>query len=46
VAFGVGRWLGVALDGRVDPLMWGLGFWALATSLIAWTLVPRALATP
>ncbi len=44
VAFGVGRWLGVALDGRVAPLMGGLGFWALATSLIAWTLVRRALA--
>jgi DHA1 family bicyclomycin/chloramphenicol resistance-like MFS transporter len=44
VAFGVGRWLGVALDGRVAPLLWGLGFWALATSAIAWTLVPRALA--
>jgi DHA1 family bicyclomycin/chloramphenicol resistance-like MFS transporter len=46
VAFGVGRWLGVALDGRVAPLMWGLGFWALATSTIAWTLVRRALAAP
>lgn len=45
VAFGVGRWLGVALDGRVAPLMMGLGFWALATCLVAWTLVPRALAT-
>jgi DHA1 family bicyclomycin/chloramphenicol resistance-like MFS transporter len=44
VAFGVGRWLGVALDGSVAPLMWGLGFWALATSTIAWTLVRRALA--
>jgi MFS transporter, DHA1 family, multidrug resistance protein len=43
VAFGVGRWLGVALDGSVAPLLLGLGFWALATSTIAWTLVPRAL---
>jgi MFS transporter, DHA1 family, multidrug resistance protein len=43
VAFGVGRWLGVALDGRVAPLMWGLGFWALATCAVAWTLVQRAL---
>lgn len=43
VAFGIGRWLGVALDGRVAPLLWGLGFWALATSTVAWTLVPRAL---
>ncbi len=44
VAFGVGRWLGVALDGSVAPLMLGLGFWALVTSTIAWTLVRRALA--
>jgi DHA1 family bicyclomycin/chloramphenicol resistance-like MFS transporter len=43
VAFGVGRWLGVALDGSVAPLLLGLGFWSLATSLIAWTLVRRAL---
>lgn len=44
VAFGVGQWLGVALDGRVAPLLLGLGFWALVTCAIAWTLVPRALA--
>lgn len=43
VAFGVGRWLGVALDGSVTPLLLGLAFWALATSVIAWTLVQRAL---
>ena len=44
VAFGVGRWLGIALDGTVAPLLLGLGFWAALTCTIAWTLVPRALA--
>jgi DHA1 family bicyclomycin/chloramphenicol resistance-like MFS transporter len=43
VAFAVGRWLGVALDGTVRPLMLGLAFWAAATCAVAWTLVPRAL---
>jgi DHA1 family bicyclomycin/chloramphenicol resistance-like MFS transporter len=44
VAFGIGRWLGVALDGTVRPLAYGLGFWAALTCLLAWTLVPRAQA--
>lgn len=43
VAFGVGRWLGVALDGSLRPLMSGLAFWSAAASLVAWTLVQRAL---
>ena len=43
VAFGIGRWLGVALDGTVQPLLWGLSFWSAATCLVAWTLVQRAL---
>ncbi len=42
VAFAVGRWLGVALDGSVRPLAWGLAFWALMTVLVAWTWVQRA----
>jgi DHA1 family bicyclomycin/chloramphenicol resistance-like MFS transporter len=42
VAFGVGRWLGVALDGSVRPLAYGLAFWAALTGAIAWTLVQRA----
>jgi DHA1 family bicyclomycin/chloramphenicol resistance-like MFS transporter len=42
VAFGVGRWLGVALDGSVRPLAYGLAFWAVLTAAIAWTLVQRA----
>jgi MFS transporter, DHA1 family, multidrug resistance protein len=41
-AFGVGLWLGQALDGSVLPLMLGLGFWALLTSTVAWTLVQRS----
>lgn len=44
VAFGIGRWLGVALDGTVRPLAYGLGFWAALTCVLAWTLVPRAAA--
>jgi DHA1 family bicyclomycin/chloramphenicol resistance-like MFS transporter len=41
-AFGVGLWLGRALDGTVLPLALGLGFWAVLTSGVAWTLVQRA----
>jgi len=42
VAFGIGRWLGWALDGSVRPLAAGLAFWSLLTCTLAWTLVPRA----
>lgn len=42
VAFGVGRWLGVALDGSTRPMMLGLAFWAALTCAVAWLLVPRA----
>jgi len=42
VAYAIGRWLGVALDGTVRPLAYGLGFWAALTCALAWTLVPRA----
>ncbi len=41
VAFAVGRWLGVALDGTVRPLAYGMAFWALLTCATAWTLVQR-----
>lgn len=41
VAFGIGRWLGVALDDTVQPFAYTLGFWALMVSLVAWTLVRR-----
>ena len=39
VAFAVGRWLGVALDGTLRPMMFGLAFWSLMTVVVAWTLV-------
>ena len=42
VAYAVGRWLGVALDGSVRPLAYGLAFWATLTGALAWTLVRRA----
>jgi DHA1 family bicyclomycin/chloramphenicol resistance-like MFS transporter len=41
VAFAIGRWLGVSLDGTVRPLAWGLAFWSALTCLMAWTLVRR-----
>lgn len=41
VAFGVGRWLGIALDGTLAPYALTVGFWALLTSAVAWTLVRR-----
>ena len=45
-AFGVGRWLGIALDGTVLPYALGIGFWSLATALTAWTLVRRVALPP
>ncbi len=41
VAFGVGRWLGVALDGTLRPMAYTLAFWAVATCAVAWGLVQR-----
>lgn len=41
VAFAVGLWLGQALDGSLRPLGLGLAFFALTTTMIAWTLVQR-----
>jgi DHA1 family bicyclomycin/chloramphenicol resistance-like MFS transporter len=41
VAFGVGLWLGQALDGSVRPLAWSFAFWSLLTCTVAWTLVQR-----
>ncbi|HSI60270.1 MAG TPA: multidrug effflux MFS transporter [Ideonella sp.] len=40
-AFFVGLWLGAVLDGQLATLALGLGFFALLTSGIAWTLVQR-----
>lgn len=39
VAFGIGRWLGVAMDGTARPFALTVAFWAGATSLVGWTLV-------
>ena len=50
-AFATGTWLGHAMDGTVRPLGIGLASAAVATALVAWTLVqrhgepPRASAT-
>ena len=41
MAFGVGLWLGQALDGRVLPYALGLAFWSVLTAAVAWTLVQR-----
>jgi DHA1 family bicyclomycin/chloramphenicol resistance-like MFS transporter len=41
VAFAIGLWLGVAIDGTVRPLGFGVAFWAAATAVVAWTLVRR-----
>lgn len=41
VAFVIGLVLGVALDGTVRPLAFGLAAWAVATTAVAWTLVQR-----
>jgi len=40
-AFGIGRWLGVSMDGTVRPMAYGVAFWAVATSTVGWTLVQR-----
>jgi DHA1 family bicyclomycin/chloramphenicol resistance-like MFS transporter len=40
-AFVVGLWLGVALDDTVRPMAYTVGFWAVVTSLVGWTLVQR-----
>jgi MFS transporter, DHA1 family, multidrug resistance protein len=41
VAFGVGRWLGLVMDGTARPLAYGLCMWSLLTCAVAWGLVPR-----
>jgi DHA1 family bicyclomycin/chloramphenicol resistance-like MFS transporter len=41
VAFGVGLWLGQALDGTLRPMAYGLAFWGVASAAVAWTLVQR-----
>jgi DHA1 family bicyclomycin/chloramphenicol resistance-like MFS transporter len=44
VAFAVGAWLGRVLDAGLLPYALGLGFWSLATALVALTLVRRRAA--
>jgi len=41
VSFGVGGWLGTAMDGTVRPLMYGVWFWSVMIALAAWTLVQK-----
>jgi len=41
VAFGVGGWLGVRLDGTVLPLTNGIWFWSVCIAVVAWTVVQR-----
>lgn len=41
VAFFVGQWLGLALDGTTRPLAYGMAAGAVVTALIAWTTVQR-----
>jgi MFS transporter, DHA1 family, multidrug resistance protein len=41
VAFGMGHWLGIRMDGTVLPLALGLWFWSVLIALTAWTLVQR-----
>jgi MFS transporter, DHA1 family, multidrug resistance protein len=42
IAFGVGLWLGQVLAGGVRPFALGVGFWALLTCTVGWTLVQRS----
>ncbi|BDI07328.1 multidrug effflux MFS transporter [Sphaerotilus microaerophilus] len=41
VAFGIGRWLGWAMDGTARPMALGIAFWATLTAVVGWTLVRR-----
>jgi len=41
VAFAMGGWLGVYMDGTVRPLAYGVWFWSVLTALVAWTLVQQ-----
>ncbi len=41
VAFGIGGWLGVALDGTVAPFLWTMALFCGLTALVGLTLVQR-----
>jgi MFS transporter, DHA1 family, multidrug resistance protein len=41
VAFGMGAWLGQAMDGTAAPMLLGIAFWGVMIVLVAWGLVQR-----
>ena len=41
VAFGIGTWLGLRMDGTVLPLTNGVWFWSIWIALSAWVLVRK-----
>ena len=41
VAFAIGSWLGMRLDGTVWPLVNGILFWSVLLAVISWTLVQK-----
>ena len=41
VAFGIGQWLGLALDGTTRPLAYGVAVGSVVTALVGWTAVQR-----
>ena len=41
VAFGIGSWLGVRMDGTVLPLTNGVWFWSVLIALSAWVLARK-----
>ena len=41
VAFGIGSWLGVRMDGTILPLTNGVWFWSAMIALSAWVLVRK-----
>ena len=41
VAFGMGAWLGQAMDGTVRPMLLGIAFWGVMIVGVAWILVQR-----
>jgi DHA1 family bicyclomycin/chloramphenicol resistance-like MFS transporter len=42
IAFAMGHWLGLHLDGQsTRPMAFGIWFWGVCTALVAWVLVRR-----
>ena len=41
VAFGIGGWLGLRMDGTVLPLTNGVWFWSVLIAAVAWTVVQK-----